>query len=91
MQFLRRYPIRVALIGTYLLLTVAIGIYALTCDTQWCSLALVIPLTPWPQLEGLIGVNIPRFLLPVAALLNVALLYYLGHMLETLFINRNKN
>lgn len=90
MQYLKYHPASSVLIGLYLLLTVVVGIYALTCDTQWCSLALIIPLTPWPQLlEGALGLNIPRLLLPIAVLLNIGLLYYLGHIIEKLFIRKN--
>lgn len=90
MQYLKYHPVSSVLIGLYLLLTLVVGIYALTCDTQWCSLALIIPLTPWPQIESGLGLNLPRFLLPVAVLLNTGLLYYLGHIIERLFIRKDQ-
>jgi len=88
MHYVRHHPISATLVGLYLLLCLVVGIYALTCTTTWCSLALVIPLSPWPQLEGLTGVNIPQLLLPIAVLFNIALLHYLGRGLEYLFITR---
>lgn len=91
MQYLKNHPASSVLIGLYVLLTAVVGIYALTCDTQWCSLALIIPLTPWPQLlEGALGLNLPKFLLPGAVLLNALLLKFLGQGLEKLFTSKHK-
>ena len=87
MNYHRNHPIAAGLIGLYLLLVIVVGIYALTCETQWCSLVLVIPLTPWPQLESILGLDVPRFLLPLAVVLNVILLHFIGRALESVFIS----
>jgi len=84
-NYVTNHPVSTMFVGLYLLITAIIGLYALTCSTQWCSLVLVIPLTPWPQLESVSGLNLPRVLLPVGVLLNSALLFFAGRTLEKVF------
>ena len=84
MRHLHAHPISALLAGLYLLLTIGVGIYALTCASQFCSLILVVPLTPWPQLFSALPFEVPQLFLPIAVLLNVGLLTLIGFWLERL-------
>ncbi|MEX0931874.1 MAG: hypothetical protein WDZ88_03945 [Candidatus Paceibacterota bacterium] len=85
MNFIKKNPLEVFLVAVYLLATLAIGIYALTCNSELCSLILVIPLTPWPQLDGVLPFSLPRYLLPLGVVINSLLLFYVGRIIRKLF------